>query len=78
VAAVPAPEPAPLALVERLRGVHLAMVDAVLGGDGLERVAELAASAAGGPVAIVVPRHDVAVAYPAESAAASALGALRR
>ena len=53
---------APLGLVERLRGVHLAMVDAVLGGDGLERVAELAAEAAGGPVAIVVPRHDVAVA----------------
>ena len=78
MAAVPAPEPAPLGLVERLRGVHLAMVDAVLGGDGLERVAELAASAAGGPVAIVVPRHDVAVAFPAESPAASALGALRR
>ena len=38
------------------------MVDAVLGGEGLERVAELAADAAGGPVAIVVPRHDVAVA----------------
>ena len=30
---------APPDLVERLRGVHLAMVDAVLGGDGLERVA---------------------------------------
>ena len=76
--AVPAPEPAPLRLVERLRGVHLAMVDAVLGGDGLERVAELAADAAGGPVAIVVPRHDVAVAWPAGSVAADALGALRR
>jgi sugar diacid utilization regulator len=70
--------PAPLALVERLRGVHLAMVDAVLGGDGLERVAELAAAAAGGPVAIVVPRHDVAVASPPGGAAAAALGALRR
>ena len=76
--AVPAPEPAPLGLVERLRGVHLAMVDAVLGGDGLERVAELASEAAGGPVAIVVPRHDVAVAFPADSDAASSLGALRR
>src|SRR5215212_2794210 len=53
--------PAPLGLVERLRGVHLAMVDAVLGGDGLERVAELASEAAGGPVAIVVPRGDVAL-----------------
>jgi sugar diacid utilization regulator len=79
VAAVPAPEQAPpLGLVERLRGVHLAMVDAVLGGDGLERVAELASQAAGGPVAIVVPRHDVAVAWPAASVAADALGALRR
>jgi sugar diacid utilization regulator len=78
MAAVPAPEPAPLSLVERLRGVHLAMVDAVLGGDGLERVAELAAEAAGGAVAIVVPRHDVAVAFPPASPAADALGALRR
>src|SRR5918998_419286 len=78
MSAVPAPEPAPLGLVERLRGVHLGMVDAVLGGDGLERVAELAAEAAGGSVAIVVPRHDVAVAFPPESPAASSLGALRR
>ncbi|HEX8208433.1 MAG TPA: helix-turn-helix domain-containing protein [Solirubrobacteraceae bacterium] len=76
--AVPAPEPAPLGLVERLRGVHLSMVDAVLGGDGLGRVAELASEAAGGPVAIVVPRHDVAVAHPPQSIAADALGALRR
>ncbi|MDQ3742239.1 MAG: helix-turn-helix domain-containing protein [Actinomycetota bacterium] len=75
---MPAPEPAPLGLVDRLRGVHLAMVDAVLGGDGLGRVAELASEAAGGPVAIVVPRHDVAVAFPAQGAAADALGALRR
>ena len=76
------PEPdhsvAPLGLVERLRSVHLRMVDAVLGGEGLERVAELAAEAAGGPVAIVVPRHDVAVASPEASPAATALPALRR
>ena len=75
---MPAPEPAPLELVERLRGVHLAMVDAVLGGDGLGRVAELAAAAAGGAVAIVVPRHDIAVAHPPQSVAADALGELRR
>jgi sugar diacid utilization regulator len=77
---MPEPEPgvAPLGLVERLRAVHLQMVDAVLGGEGLERVAELAAAAAGGSVAIVVPRHDVAVASPAAGPAASALGALRR
>ena len=52
-------------LVERLRAVHLEMVDAVLGGDGLGEVAELAAEAAGAPVAIVVPRLGAAVASPA-------------
>jgi sugar diacid utilization regulator len=46
-------------LVERLRRVHLRMVDAVLGGDGFAQVAALAA---GGPVAIVVPRLDAAAA----------------
>jgi sugar diacid utilization regulator len=69
---------APLGLVERLRAVHLEMVDAVLGGEGLERVAELAAAAVDGPVAIVVPRHDVAVAAPGGSPATAALPALRR
>ncbi|HVE67109.1 MAG TPA: helix-turn-helix domain-containing protein [Solirubrobacteraceae bacterium] len=49
-------------LVGRLRGVHLEMVDAVLGGDGLDRVAELAAQAAGAPVALVVPRLGVRAA----------------
>ena len=39
-------------LVEQLRSVHLSMVEAVLGGEGLGRVAELASEAAGGPVAI--------------------------
>src|SRR3954469_23021242 len=47
-------------LVERLRRGHLRMVDAVLGGDGLQQVAALAAEAAGAPVAIVVPRLDAA------------------
>jgi len=50
-----------VALVEHLRSVHLDMVGAVLGGHGLERVAELAGEAAGAPVAIVVPRLGVAV-----------------
>ena len=54
--------PPPASLVERLRDVHLEMVDAVLAGDGLGRVAELAAEAAGGPVAIIVPRIGVAAA----------------
>ena len=51
-------------LVERLRRVHLEMVEAVLGGEGLGRVAELAAAAVGAPVAVVVPRLDEAVAAP--------------
>lgn len=55
-------------LVERLRQLHLRMVDAVLGGEGLARVAELACEAAGGPVAIVVPRLGAAVLAPAEDA----------
>ena len=48
--------------MERLRATHLQMVDAVLTGEGLERVAALAAGATGGTVAIVVPRLGVAVA----------------
>jgi DNA-binding PucR family transcriptional regulator len=51
-------------LVERLRSVHLEMVDAVLGGEGLGRVAELTAVATGAPVAIIVPRLDEAAAAP--------------
>jgi len=52
-------------LVERLRAVHRDMLDAVLSGDGLARVAALAADAAGAPVAIVVPRLSVAAVAPA-------------
>jgi sugar diacid utilization regulator len=51
-------------LIERLRSVHLAMVEAVLGGDGLREVARLASQAAGAPVAIVVPRLEAAAAWP--------------
>ena len=71
-----APPPAPL--VQRLRDVHLKMVDAVLAGDGLVRVAELAAAAADGPVAIVVPRIGVAVLAPEGGEAAGQLPALKR
>jgi sugar diacid utilization regulator len=56
--------PTAATLVERLRGLHLRMVDAILAGDGLERVAELAAEAVGGTVAIVVPRLGTAVLAP--------------
>ena len=38
------------------RGAHLEMVGAVLAGQGLERIAEIAAAHAGAPVAVVVPR----------------------
>ena len=50
----PAPSPTP-------RGAHLEMVGAVLAGDGLERVAEIASAGAGAPVAVVVPRLGVPV-----------------
>jgi sugar diacid utilization regulator len=43
-------------LVERLRAIHLEMVDAVTGGDDLERVAEIAGRATGSEVAIAAPR----------------------
>jgi sugar diacid utilization regulator len=56
------PPPTAAGLVARLRALHLEMVDAVLGGDGLARVAEIAATAAGAPVAIVVPRLDAVAA----------------
>ena len=49
-----APPPGP-------RGAHLEMVGAVLAGDGLERVAEIASSHAGAPVAVIVPRLGVAL-----------------
>ncbi|MGH2917106.1 MAG: hypothetical protein ACRDLS_00695, partial [Solirubrobacteraceae bacterium] len=65
-------------LVERLRGLHLRMVDAVLSGDGLERVAELASEAVGAPVAIIVPRLGAAVIAPPGTPAADRLPELRR
>ncbi|MBA2580832.1 MAG: helix-turn-helix domain-containing protein [Thermoleophilaceae bacterium] len=51
-----APQPLPSP-----RGAHLEMVGAVLAGDGLERVAEIASAHAGAPVAVVVPRLGVPV-----------------
>ncbi len=70
------PDPAGSApLVERLRSVHLRMVDSVLAGEGLARVAELAAEAAGAPVAIVIPRLGPAALSPG---AVADVGALRR
>lgn len=54
----------PAGFVERLRAVHLQMVEAVLGGEGLGTVATLAADAVGAPVAICVPRLGISVASP--------------
>src|SRR3954452_21916146 len=51
-------------LVERLRAVHSAMIDAVLRREGVYRIAELAAESAGATVAIVVPRLGHAVRVP--------------
>jgi len=62
-------------IVERLRSVHLTMVDSVLAGEGLARVAELAAEAAGAPVAIVIPRLGPAALSPG---AVVDIGVLRR
>lgn len=44
------------------RGAHLEMIGAVLAGEGLERVAWIAAEHAGAPVAVVVPRVGKRVA----------------
>ncbi|HTE60263.1 MAG TPA: hypothetical protein VK631_07915, partial [Solirubrobacteraceae bacterium] len=60
-------------LVERLRRIHLEMVDAVTGGDDLERVAEIAGRATGADVAIVAPR----LGLPAVSTPDVAEGKLR-
>ncbi len=71
--------PAATGLVERLREVHLAMLDAVLAGEGLAKVASLAAAAAAAPVAVVVPRLGVAaVAGVGEPVGEEAVAALRR
>lgn len=55
-------EPDPTAI----RRAHLAMVEALLAGSGLARVAEIAARGAGTPVAVVIPRLEAAVVRPEE------------
>jgi len=71
------PEPSAGGLVERLRAIHLQMVEAVLGGEGLDHVARLAAGAAGGSVLIVIPRLQ-AFAHGGADAPAETLDAVRR
>jgi hypothetical protein len=57
-----------------LRALHLAMLDAVLVGEGLGAVAALAAAECGGPVALVVPRLEILVG---SEGAEAGLGRLR-
>ena len=54
--------------------LHLQLVGAVLGGEGLARVAELLSAAVHAPVAILVPRIAAAAAFPV----GTELSALRR
>jgi sugar diacid utilization regulator len=68
----------PPAAAQRLRALHLEMVDAVLSGDGLQRVAELASEGAGGTVAIVLPCLAAAVVGPRAAAEGGRLRALER
>src|SRR5215208_979223 len=58
-----------------LRALHLAMLDAVLVGDGLGAVATLAAAECAAPVALVIPRLELAAGSPS---AVPELGRLRR
>jgi sugar diacid utilization regulator len=57
--AIVSPGDSVASLVERLRGVHTRMVEAVLAEDGLGEVARLAAAATGGDVVLVLPGADI-------------------
>jgi hypothetical protein len=48
-----------------MRELSTRMIEAVLDGEGLQGVAELAAAEAGGPVAIVLPPRGLAARAPA-------------
>jgi len=48
-----------------MRDLHSRMLAALLGGEGLRGIAELAAEEAGGPVAIVLPARGLAAASAA-------------
>jgi sugar diacid utilization regulator len=56
-----------------MRDLQSKMLAAVLDGAGLEGVAELAATEAGGPVAIVLPARGLAAAAPVDQAPAEVL-----
>jgi sugar diacid utilization regulator len=78
--AMGAPEPTEpeVPLVERLRDLHLRMVDAVLGGDGVAEVARLTAQMTSAPVAIVLPRLGAAAIAGAGDESGADLDELRR
>ncbi len=50
-----------------MRDLSTRMIEAVLDGEGLRGVAELAAAEAGGPVAIVLPARGLAARAPGEA-----------
>ncbi len=60
-------------LLDRLRAAHLEMVEAVMCGEGLGRVATIAQRATGVPVALVVPRIGTAGMAPRGAFDAAAL-----
>lgn len=64
------------AMLISLGETHEAMTAAVLSGGGLERVADLASEAIGGPVAIIVPGHGAAVAACGDAGEGIGLGPL--
>jgi sugar diacid utilization regulator len=64
VPAAPAAWERPSADAGGLRHIHLALTRAVLAGEGVARVAALAAAELGGVVAIVMPTEDLVVVEP--------------
>jgi sugar diacid utilization regulator len=58
-------------LLEEIRIAHGAMIEAVVGGQGAQRVAELTAAAAGGRVALAIPGSFVTAAPGAPGASAA-------
>jgi sugar diacid utilization regulator len=61
----------------RLHELHARMVDAVLSGDGMREVAQIAAARIGAAVAVVIPALGHALVEPAGDGAEAALAALR-
>lgn len=56
-----------------MRDLHEQMLAAVIGGDGLGGIAELASHEVGGPVAIVLPGHGISAVWPEDAGDVDAL-----